>query len=146
MAYTNMLREETFAQKKQESFAVAELAEGSASFEIPAASGNYKLFNLPANAIITDAYIFVDTVSNAATSNTATLGTTEGGTQILSAASLKTLGKVGTFTGMSNTTTGKPVFLGITVVGATTAAAKFKVVVKYLEYRKTTGEYTVTTE
>lgn len=146
MAYTNMLREETFAQKRQENFAVAELAEGTATFEIPAASGNYKLFNLPANAIVTDAYIFVNTASNAATSNTATLGTAEGGTQILSAANLKTLGKQGTFTGMSDTTTGKPVFLGITVVGAATAAAKFKVVVKYLEYRKTTGEYTVTTE
>lgn len=146
MAYTNMLREKEFAQKKQENFAVAELAEGTASFEIPAASGNYKLFNLPANALITDAYIFVDVVSNAATSNTATLGTAEGGSQILSAANLKTLGKQGTFTGVSNTTTGLPVFLGITVVGATTAAAKFKVVVKYLECRKNTGEYTVTTE
>lgn len=146
MAYVNMLREKEFAQKKQENFAVAELAEGTASFEIPAASGNYKLFNLPANALITDAYIFVDTASNAATSNTATLGTAEGGTQILSAANLKTLGKQGTFTGVSDTTTGKAVFLGITVVGATTAAAKFKVVVKYLEVRKNTGEYTVTTE
>jgi len=137
-----MIREGIFAQKKSECFFAGEVVEGSESFEIPAASGNYRLANIPPDAIITNAYIHVETASDAATSNTAKLGTAEAGAQILSAANLKTLGKQGTFTGQSLTLTGKELFLGVTVVGAATAVGKYHVVVEYLEFKKNTGEYT----
>lgn len=137
-----MIREAIFAQKKSECFFAAEVNEGSESYEIPAASGNYRLANIPPDAIITNAYIHVETASDAATSNAATLGTTEGGTEILSAADLKATGKEGTFTGQSLTGTGVELFLGVTVTGAATAVGKYKVVVEYLEFKKNTGEYT----
>lgn len=147
MAYTNMLREDRFMQKKSECFFAAEVVEGVESYEIDGTqSGNFKLSNIPPNSLITNAYIHVEAVSDAATTNVATLGTTEGGTEILSAADLKTLGEQGTFTGQSLTTTGKPLFLGTTVTGAATNVGKYIVVVEYIEYRKNTGEYTKITE
>ena len=140
---TDMLREDRFMQKKSESFFAGEVVEGSESYNIPAVSGNYLLANIPPNALITNAYIHVETVSDAATSAVGTLGTAEAGTEILSAANLKAAtGKVGTFTGQSLTGTGKELHLGITVTGAATAVGEYLVVVEYLEYRKNTGEYT----
>lgn len=142
MAYTDKTREDRFFQKKGESFFAAEVNEGTASYEIPAAAGNYKLANLPADAVITNAYVHVVTASDAATSASATLGTTDGGGQILTGANLKTLGKQGTFVGQVLTTTGKELYLNVSKAGATTAVGKYVVVVEYLEYRKNTGEYT----
>lgn len=147
MAYENKLREDRFFQKKSESFFAAEVVEGAESYEIDGtASGNFKLANIPPNALITNAFIHVEAASDAATSNVATLGTTEGGSEILSAADLTTLGEQGSFTGQSLTTTGKPLFLGTTVTGAATNVGKYVVVVEYMEYRKNTGEYTKITE
>lgn len=146
MAYTDKTRESKFMQKKSISYFAAEVFEGTESGQIAVGSGNFLLGYLPTNAIVTNAYIHVQTVSDAATSNVATLGTAEGGTQILSAANLKTLGKQGTFTGQSLTTTGKPLYLGVTTTGAATNVGKYIVVVEYLEYTKNTGEYTKITQ
>jgi hypothetical protein len=145
MAYTDMTREDRFFQKKSECFFAAEVNEGSESYEIPAASGNFLLANLPPDAIVTNAYIHVVTASDAATSAVATLGTTEGGNEILDAADLKVAGEAGTFAGQSLTTTGKPLYLGTTITGAATAVGKYIVTVEYLEVRKNTGEYTTIT-
>jgi len=139
---TDLRREGTMAQKKVECFFATELNEGTESFELALGNGNHEIANLPANILITDAYIHVKTAGDAATSSTFTLGTTSGGTQILSAANGKTLGDQGTFTGQSDTGSGKTLFLGVTKVGAETAIGKFVIVVEYLEYTKTSGEYT----
>ena len=139
MAYTDKTRVGTLAQKKSIAVFSGVLTEGE---EILAASGNYLLAKLPPESVILDASIFVKTASDAATSAIATLGTAEGGTQILSAANLKTAGKVGTFTGRSATGTGVDLYLGITISGAATAVGEYIVIIEYLEYEKNTGEYT----
>lgn len=138
---TDLTRNSGANQKKAVSVFAATIEEGENGVAVGA--GNYQLANLPYDAIITNAYVFVQTVSDAATSATATLGTASGGTQILSAGNLKTAGKVGTFTGYSDTGTGKELWLNIAVTGAAAAAAKFVVVVEYLEHTKNTGEYTL---
>jgi hypothetical protein len=142
MANIDMTREINFAQKKGVCLFASELVEGTASYEIPAASGNYLLANIPTDAIITDAYIQVRVAADAATSSSAKLGTAEGGSQVLSAANLKTVGKQGTFTGHVVTGTGAALYLGVTVSGAATNVGEYVVVVEYVEYRKNTGEYT----
>lgn len=139
---TDLRREKRFFQKKSECFLAAEANEGTDNGEFPAANGNHQIANLPPDAIITDAYIHVKTGSDAATSATATLGTASGGTEILSAADLKTTGDSGTFTGQSLTGSGVTVWLGLTYVGAATNVGEYVVVVEYLEYTKNTGEYT----
>lgn len=140
---TDLSRTNTLMQKKGVCMFAGAISEGTEVGELTAANGNHLLGNLPPDAIITDAYIHVETVSDAATSLTATLGTASGGAQILSAATLKTLGKRGTFAGQSLTSSGVPVYLGMTYVGAATAVGTYIVVIEYLEYTKTTGEYTV---
>ena len=142
MAFTDMTREDNFAQKKGVCVFAADVTEGTESYEIPAATGNYLLANIPPDAIITNAYVQVKTASDAATSMTAKIGTAEAGSQVLSAANLKTLGKQGTFTGHVETGTGAGLYLGLTLVGAATNVANYVVVVEYLEYTKNTGEYT----
>lgn len=140
---TDMTRENNFHQKKGVCLFASEVVEGTEDAQIAAGSGDFLLANIPLDAVITDAYIHVETVSDAATSAVATLGTTEGGSEILSAADLKTaVGKVGTFTGQSLTLTGKPLYLGVTTVGAATNVGKYIIVVEYIEYTKNTGEYT----
>jgi len=139
---TDLRREKRFFQKKQECFFAGEANEGTENGEFPAVNGNHQLANLPPDAIITNAYIHVETASDAAISAVATLGTTSGGTEILSAADLTTVGEQGTFTGQSLTGTGVTLWLGLAYVGAATNVGKYKVVVEYLEYRKNTGDYT----
>lgn len=144
MASTDMVREADFAQKKSESFFALRLDEGTESYEIPVAGGNMLLGYLPPDCIITDAYVHVITVSDAVTSSTGTLGTAEGGTEIMSAADLDAaVGKTGTFTGQSLTTTGKGIYWNTTKVGGDgTAVGEVYVVIEYLEITKKSGEYT----
>ena len=139
-------RENNFHQKKGVCLFASEVIEGTEDAQIPVGSEDFLLANIPPRAIITDAYIHVETASDAATSNVATLGTTEGGSEILSAADLKSTGKEGTFTGQSLTTTGKPLYLGVTTTGAATNVGKYIVVVEYVEFTKNTGEYTTITK
>lgn len=144
MANTSLVKDKTFAQKKSVSLFAGRLVQASApgEGEIGLGAANYKLANLPANALITNAFIMVNTASDAATSATGTLGTTEAGTQILSAADLKVAGEQGTFTGMLDTGSGAELYLRTVFSGATSAVADITVVVEYIEYEKTTGEYT----
>ena len=146
MAHTDMTRENNFHQKKGVCFLASKLLEGTEDAQIAAGSGNFLISNIPLDALITDAYIHVETASDAATTNVATLGTTEGGSEILSAADLKSTGKEGTFTGQSLTLTGKSLYLGITTTGAATNVGKYIIVVEYIEYTKNTGEYTTITK
>lgn len=146
MAFTNYTRASKFNQKRASSFFSVELIEAAnpsmQGAQITATSNNELLVKLPPNALILDAYVYVKTASNAATTAVFALGTTDGGAQILSAANAKTLGKQGTFTGQSDTGTGKDVYLTRTVTGAATPAGKYVVVIEYLEYTKTNGELT----
>lgn len=138
-----MRRENRFNQKKQECRFAIDIKEGTESYELALGNGDHQLANLPPNAVITDAYSHVKVVADAATSKVATLGTTEGGSEIMSAADLKAAtGETGTFTGQSDTGTGVTLWLGLTVVGAETAVGQYVIVVEYLEYEKNTGDYT----
>lgn len=144
MANTSLVKDKTFAQKKSHSLFAGRLVQSAApgEGEFGIAAANYKLANLPAHAIITDAYVMVNTASDAATSATISLGTAEAGTEILSAADVKVLGEQGTFTGKFDTGSGAELFMRYAAVGSSTAVADVTVVVEYVEYEKTTGEYT----
>ncbi|UOF80212.1 hypothetical protein [Caudoviricetes sp.] len=145
MSYTSMTRAKKFNQKREPSIFVAELkvaaAENLMTGDIAGVTGNNLLGILPANSIITNAYVFVRTVSNAATSAAATLGTADGGAQILTGINLKTAGKQGTLVGAVDTLTGVGIYLNRTITGAESAGNYF-VVVEYTELTKTNGELT----
>ncbi len=126
-------------QKKSISVFAGAIVEGA---EVDENAGNHLLANLPADSIITNAYVFVQTVSDAATSASATLGTASAGAQLLTGANLKTAGKQGTFVGQVATGTGVELWLNVSKSGAKTAVAKYVVAVEYLEFTKNTGEYT----
>ena len=129
-------------QKKSKSYFAIEILEGTDAANLPLGNGNHELADLPPDCIITDAYVHVETASDAATSAVAKLGTASAGSEILSAADLTSTGDEGTFTGQSLTGTGKTLWLGITIVGGQTAVGKYIIVVEYLEPLKKTGEYT----
>ena len=97
---------------------------------------------LPPDALIVDAFVWVLTVSDAATSCVGTLGTASGGAQIVSGADLTTAGRQGTFVPGVSTGTGANLWLGLTYTGAATAVGKYVPTVEYIEYLKNTGEET----
>lgn len=143
MAFVSKLRTARFMQKKTECFVGANVTEGQGAAEIDGtASGNFLIVNLPDNSLITNAYVWVKTVSDAATTAVLNLGTTESGTEIMSAGDLKALGESGTFTGTSDTGTGVPVYMEVQKTGAATDTAVYVVVIEYFEYTKNNGEYT----
>lgn len=138
----NLTRYNNAFKKKLTSVMAMVISEGSEKGNIDAASGNHLVGILPPDAIITDAYVFVKSASDADTSASAKLGTASGGSQILSAANLKTAGKQGKATSASATGTGKEVWLGLTYSGAATEVGEYVVVVEYLEYTKNSQEMT----
>jgi len=146
MAFTNYSRSPKFNQKRSISYLAIELTEAAVANamtgEIGVVTGNELVAKLPPNAIIQDAYVFVRTASNAATSAAFTVGTADGGAQILSAVNAKILGKQGTFAGASQTGTGVSIYVNRTITGAATAVGKYVLVIEYLEYTKTSGELT----
>lgn len=139
MAYKDLTRKSNNSCKKSESIFATLL--DVTDTDVGLVTTNLLLANIPAGAIVTDAYAHRVTASNAATSATLALGTTEGGTQIMAAADLKGTGKVGSLVGQILTGTGKPLYATLTITGAQTAG-KFYVVVEYLEPNKVTGELT----
>lgn len=138
----DLRRENSAHQKKCLSYFAVELKEGVDSNDIPLGNGDHELANLPSDCIITDAYAFIQTVSDAATSAVATLGITPGGSELASAINMKLAGDQGTFAGLLETGTGATIYLGVTKVGVETAVGKLVVVVEYLEHTKKTGEFT----
>lgn len=142
MAYTDKTREGEFSQKKSICVFASPVKIGVEDGNIANVTGNYLVAKLPPESVITNAYVHVKTASDAATSATLSLGTTEAGSQILSAADLKATGEQGTFTGQSLTGTGVDLYMRAAITGAATNVGEFIVVVEYLEYEKNTGEYT----
>lgn len=133
----DLLLQGTFNQKREERLMVAKLP-----FSVVGGiTGSFLVGKLPANAIVEGAYVFTTAVSNAVTTDVVTIGTTENGTEIMSAGDAKIAGKTGTFTGHSYTGTGKDVYVKHTVTGAKTAGDTI-VVILYVEVDKTNGEYT----
>jgi len=129
-------------QKKSICVFASRMKEGTEDQNLPIAGGDHLLALLPPDAIISDAYVFVKTVSDAATSAVAQLGTTEGGAEILTGADLTTAGKQGTFVPGVETLTGKDLWLNHVVTGAATAVGDYVFVVEYLEWDLNTGNYT----
>lgn len=142
MAYVNLTRKANNSCKKSKSYFATQVDVKDS--DVGLVTTNLLLANLPPNAIITEAYVHREVASNAATSSTVALGTTEGGAQIMAAADLKGTGKVGSLVGQILTGSGKPLYAALTITGAQTAG-KFYVVVEYLEPTKVTGELTKVT-
>lgn len=142
MAYVNLTRKGDNSCKKSKSYFATEIDVTDA--DVGKVSVNLLLGNLPPNAIITDAYLHRVIASNAATTATVALGTTEGGAQIMAAADIKGTGKVGTLVAQSLTGSGKPLYAALAIAGAQTVG-KFIVVVDYMEPSKVTGELTKVT-
>ncbi|BAM63094.1 hypothetical protein ZHX_gp39 [Edwardsiella phage vB_EpP_ZHX] len=146
MAFTSMTRAGTIAQKKAASVLVMPLNEAlvvEAGGAI--AAGNYLMANLPANCVVTDAYVLVRKQPTT-TTLTVDVGTAEGGAQLIAAADVKATaagGFVGSLVSKVFTGTGLPVFIK---VGATGPGAgkwgDYAVVITYDEVEKSTGEYT----
>lgn len=123
-----------FMEKKQHSiFSACVNDENRHEF---ADGGDFLLGILPPDSLLINAYVFTTTVADTAAVK---LGTAKGGTEILSAGAIGTLGKTGTFTGMSCTGTGVPVYLNIS---DEVTKGDFVFIIQYLEYNKATGEYT----
>jgi hypothetical protein len=133
----DLIREGTFNQKRENRYLVCRLPFSV----VGATTEDFKLAHLPANSLIVDAYFFTTTVSNAATTDVLTMGTTEGGTQLVTAGNAKTAGRTGTAAAMQNTGTGVTVWVRHTVTGAKTAGESIAVI-EYVEIDKTGGEYT----
>lgn len=143
MASTNLTQARNNSCKKQNSY-FSTLIDVKDS-AVGLVSTNLLLANLPPDAIITDAYLHRVTASDAATSATFKLGTTEGGAEVMAAADIKAAtGKVGSLVGQILTNSGKPLYGTLTITGAQTVG-KFYVVVEYLEPTKVTGELTKVT-
>lgn len=135
---TNLLLTGNFNEKRESRFISAKLTFALAG----AATDSHLIAKLPPNAIITDAYIFATVASNAATTDVVTIGTTQNGTEIMSAGNAKTLGKTGTFTAQTATTgPGREVWVRHVVTGAKTAGELYAVI-QYIEVDRTNGEYT----
>lgn len=139
MAFTDITGLMNNSLKKQKSY-FATLIDVTDT-DIGLVSATKLLANLPAGAIITDAYAHRVTASNAVTSATVKLGTTDGGAEIMAAADLKGTGKIGSLAAQLLTGSGKGLYMTLTITGAQTAG-KFYVVVEYLEPAKATGELT----
>ena len=134
MAFTNVTRIAEFCQKKHNCQAVIQV--DSKVYKEFNAAGNYLVANLPPEAVVVNAYVHTLVASDA---GAVTLGTTEGGSEIMSAGASITVGESGTFTGQVATGTGVPLYMSI---AAAATEGDFVVVVDYLEYTKNTGEYT----
>ena len=139
MAFTDVTALFNSSLKKQKSYFATEL--DVTNSDVGLVTKTLLLANLPPIAILLDAYAFRLTASDAATSATLKLGTTDGGAEIMAAADLKGTGKVGSLVAAQYTGSGKGVYATLTITGAQTAG-KFIVVIDYLEPGKTTGELT----
>lgn len=129
----NVTRSDNFMQKKQQCFTVIHV--NSDNYKDFNEAGDYLVAHLPPRAIVTDAYVYTFVVSDA---GAVTLGSTEGGTEILDLGDTTVLGITGT-PSKGQTGTGVPLYMSIS---APITSGEFIAVVEYLEYTKNTGEYT----
>ena len=129
----DLRREGKFNQKKSVSVAAATLTGGS----LIKAAEAYKLFDLPEDAVIINTKLYVRVAGDAlATMNIGFDGGT--GSELGSAIALDSIGVAN---GTANVVTGSGKTVIVTPSTAITRG-EFTVIVEYIEYNKTTGEYT----
>ena len=135
---SNLLLTGNFNEKRESRYMSVKLP-----FSVTGATTlSHLVAKLPPNVIVIDAFVFTTVVSNAATTDVVTIGTTQNGTEILSNANAKTLGRTGTFTAQTATSgPGREVWVRHTITGAKTAGESYAVI-KYLEVDRTNGEFT----
>jgi len=133
MAHTIITREGTFAQKKCMSY-FAELVEEQDA-------GNYLIGRLPPDCKIVECSAMTETASDAAAYDI-TLGSTEGGTELMTAADGTAAGETSSLAAPILTGTGMDVFMGVAVTTPGTKNGKVIISITYLEYTKKSGEYT----
>lgn len=136
---TDVTRDSRFCYKKAQSHFAAEIKE--AEIDTFMTDGTYTIVNLPPNALILDAFVFVKTASDATTATVA-LGTTDGGAEIMAATSLTATGEAGTLVAVLDTGAGQPVYATFASTGSPTGVADYVLNVRYLEYTKNTGDLT----
>ena len=135
MANKNVTRVGNTHEKKSLNYMVVTVdADTRKEFD---AAGNYLVGYLPERAVIQQAEVWTNTLSDA---GVITVGTTEGGAEILSAGDSGAPGTTGTFAGKSNTGTGVPVFV---TLAAPATTGDFNVVIEYVELTLSTGFLTV---
>lgn len=138
----DLTRQRKNAQKRASSFFVAEIVEGEDGVDATAGDMAHLVGNLPPNAIILDASIQTLVGSDGGTA-TGTIGSTSTGSNIMTAGDLDAVGSSGNNpTERVVTGTGMEVWLRVAYSSAATNVGKYLVVIEYLEYDKTTGEYT----
>jgi len=144
MAHKNALLAGNNCQKKSKSVTSIKVNDDFLKFAggTPV-SGNYLVAKLPENAVIMDAVVVVNKASDAATSATAALGTSEGGAELVAAVDIKTVAVDGSLVAKKATGTGQDVYLKLAVVGATKTIGDFDIILEYIEYEKSIGEYTM---
>lgn len=101
------------------------------------ASNNYLVGYLPPDAIVTDCKVVTKVISDAATVK---VGTVEAGTQLMSLGTTTAVGINGTFTGESDTGSGKPVYV---TLGAAVTTGDVRILISYEEYDLNTGDMTL---
>lgn len=132
----DLTRTAKFSEKKSRSVAATERAMLYSEFDTTSA---VTLFNLPANCLITDAYVITETAGQ--TSLTLDVGVTGDADGLIADADVDNTGIVkdalstGVLTGTGTAVTVTP--------SATPTAGAFIFVVDYVEYTKSTGEMTV---
>ncbi len=128
------------AQKKTASISAAQLVGGSSAAlrdgSYVNATDNYDLFRIPANSLITDAYVVVEEAGQA--SLTADIGF-DGGAELINDADIDGVSVVKDAGIKLATGTGK---LVTAKFSSAPTAGRFHVVVEYIEYTKTNGELT----
>lgn len=148
MANLNVSRAGTIAQKKVTRIMSVNINAANVALAggtLAVGANNFLIGTLPERAVITDAYIVVDTAANSATSASVTVGIAEAGAEIMagtSVAAVPATGVIGTLVAKRKTSTGLDVYVGVTYTGATTNFGDFTVVIRYDEYTKKSGEYT----
>ena len=100
-------------------------------------NNNYLVGYLPPNAVITNATVLTKVVSDAAT---VIVGTTEAGTEILSAGDTSSTGFSGTFAGPLDTDTGVAIYIKL---GFAVTTGDVRVLISYDEYDLNNGAMTM---
>lgn len=146
MAAINATRYGETAQKKTSRVMVFELNDDTMKdngLTVAAGTFDFLVATIPANAVLTAAYVTVRKAANSATTATVAVGTAEGGAQVLAATDIKTVAVAGTIVAKRFTGTGQAIYARVVATGATTSIGDVAVVVEYTELDKNTGEYTV---
>lgn len=136
MATFNNVRLGNTAQKKTRSLMAVRFDASTYKDYAAAGANTYLVGKLPPDAVVTNTFLFTDTVSSTAT---LTAGTAPSGTQLMTLGVPSTLGKTGTSAAALSTGTGADVYINLP--GAVTTGV-FTLHIEYSEPRLNEGSYT----